>query len=287
MNKAAANRYLEQLPVYSHWPEILLGLRKFRKQKRDSKENQREYNKDKWGLALKSYLKRTQRNHFSDLLQEEFGENKRQIVFYKGKLEKMGARRAFELHVNLIADVVGQHLPAPGLVELGAGTGRVLFSIAQLLGKTCGELIAGELALNGRRFIKAVAANSGIQLRTIDCDFTRATMLKGSIPTNSIIYTSMAIVCVPRLGNRFLQQILIQKPKLVVHCEPTYEFLSNDSLLGLLQKRYIQINKYNINLASFLQKAEQKGMIKVIKKTPPILGSNPLLPSSIIAWKPI
>jgi len=55
----------------------------------------------------------------------------------------------------------------------------------------------------------------------------------------------------------------------------------------MLRRRYIEINDYNRNLVTLLQEHETKGTLKILKEERSLFGNNPLLPISVIAWKPI
>ncbi len=57
-------------------------------------------------------------------------------------------------------------------------------------------------------------------------------------------------------------------------------------MLGLMQRRYVEINGYNTNLLSVLHKHRDDGKIDILVETPQIFGMNPFLPVSVLAWRP-
>jgi hypothetical protein len=64
----------------------------------------------------------------------------------------------------------------------------------------------------------------------------------------------------------------------VVHLKPTYE-THGDSLLGMMRRRYAELNDYNQNLVSLL-----RPFSATIEQD--LLGINPLNTTSKIAWQP-
>ena len=50
-------------------------------------------------------------------------------------------------------------------------------------------------------------------------------------------------------------------------------------------RKYIKMNDYNTNLLTILKKAEKAGRIEIIEEKKNVIGSNPFLPISIIAWR--
>ena len=84
----------------------------------------------------------------------------------------------------------------------------------------------------------------------------------------------------------FFRTLASWRPKAVVHVEPCYEHYPADSLLGMLRRRYVELNDYNRNLVSALRGLERAGELRVIAEQPALFGRNPLFPVSVIAWQP-
>lgn len=77
------------------------------------------------------------------------------------------------------------------------------------------------------------------------------------------------------------------RPKIVFHFEPIYEYRNKDTLLHYMWKRYTQVNEYNINLLTLLKDFEKKGQIRIDLEVPHVLGLNAFNPGSFIVWQPI
>lgn len=277
---------INDLPIYSPWPNRILGLEVFKRKPRNSVENQREYNSEKWKSALNEYLSNTDRPKFSHFLQKELSKEKTQPVLWQKKLIMMSPKESFRLQVELIAEAVSRHLPAQALVELGAGTGRILFSLAKKCQSKAGLLFAAEFSENGRKLIKKIALASKIDVEVLPCDFTKTPIIQ-KLPDNAVLLTSMSIVCIQQLNKQFIKNLISLKPKVVIHFEPIYEHFPKNNILGLMQKRYTDINHYNKNLLGILKNAESENKIKILNEYPAILGTNPFLAASLIVWHPI
>ena len=45
----------------------------------------------------------------------------------------------------------------------------------------------------------------------------------------------------------------------MIHIEPCYEHCEGKTLLGLMRRRYIQVNDYNTNLVTVLREQSERG----------------------------
>jgi hypothetical protein len=70
-----------------------------------------------------------------------------------------------------------------------------------------------------------------------------------------------------------------------VHFEPCYEHFDELSLTGALRRRYVEVNDYNRNLVSLLHRHAASNVIAILEETRAVMGVNPLLPVSIVAWR--
>ena len=76
------------------------------------------------------------------------------------------------------------------------------------------------------------------------------------------------------------------RPAAVFHFEPCFEHYSSQTVHGLLCRRYVQMNDYNQNLIKLLHSQEEQGTLDIIEERPAVMGANPLLPISVLGWKP-
>jgi hypothetical protein len=69
---------------------------------------------------------------------------------------------------------------------------------------------------------------------------------------------------------------------MVIHSEPTF-LSSRNSLVGLLRNKYIEINNYNMDLASILCE-QHRDYVELREFRPDVIGLNPLNSTNIIVW---
>jgi hypothetical protein len=62
--------------------------------------------------------------------------------------------------------------------------------------------------------------------------------------------------------------------------EPSYEFY-DDSLLGLMRRRYIELNDYNRDLFSVLQGRED---VRILRLEREVVGWNPFNALTLVHW---
>ncbi len=68
----------------------------------------------------------------------------------------------------------------------------------------------------------------------------------------------------------------------VFHLEPAYALYDDGSLLGLMRRRYIEINDYNRDLVSTLQGRKD---IEILRLEPNTVGWNPFNSLALIEWR--
>lgn len=146
---------------------------------------------------------------------------------------------------------------------------------------------AAEYTKSGIGLTKILAKAENLSIDVGHSDFTSADITTLRIPDNSIIFTSYATHYVPKLRSSFVKGLCKFNPKVIIHFEPCYEHFDTKTILGLMRKRYIEVNDYNTNLATLLHFHHQAGKIKILYEKPTFFGGNPLLAASVLAWRPL
>ena len=67
----------------------------------------------------------------------------------------------------------------------------------------------------------------------------------------------------------------------VVNIEPMAP-LYDDSLLGLMRRRYLEVNDYNRDLLDELRRRTE---VEIVQTRPNIFGQNPFCPVSAVEWR--
>lgn len=278
---------LDELPKHSAWPGRLVGADPFVANQKTHDEIQREFGRDKWGALLDRA--RSVEGKLSIEMVEEWERGlDREILCTTGdRIGFVPAVDAGAYAVAVFADVLRAHYPANALVELGAGYGHKILSLARLDPFLGGPLIAGEITRSGRELMTLIASAAGLCVQSIDCDLGSATITKTEIPTGAVLFTSYAAHYVPEFNQDMLRGLAQLQPKIVVHFEPIYEHHERTSLLGLLRRRYIEANGYNRNLLSTIREFASDGNAEIVDEIPSVFGLNPLLPFSVVSWRPL
>lgn len=277
---------LEELPKYTDWPKRLLALEYFSIKYKTAEEVLREFNQDKWGQLLKQ-VSNMSKPTLDEVESRLADPNILTPCFIEGKFYLADERQLLEMHLNLFENVLRPHLDgASCLVELGAGYGSKLLALAQRDGFRKLPLFAGEYTYSGRELISILAGELNKTVTVGYCDFREMKIDNLKIPENAIIFTSYAAHYVPKLPRDFINFLSRFSPRAVVHFEPCYEHYAMDSLHGMMCRRYVEINDYTRNIASMFEASQERGEIS-LRMQKNIIGSNPLLPISVIEWAPL
>jgi hypothetical protein len=276
---------LDDLPAYSDWPARLLGLSSWAPKIRTAEENEREYDRDKWGPILDSALQNPSLT-LREIEAMESPEAKSTLCWIRGEFKILSLSAARGNYLNLVAEKLKEIWNSEPIVELGAGYGSVLLNLAKSSAFCGARFSAREYTESGVHLIRVLASREELSVDVGRCDFS-ATPLASEIEPNAIIFTSFAACSVPVLGPAFVRNLISLRPKAVVHFEPLYEHAVGASMLSLLRKRYIEVNDYNRDLLTILREAEVGGDIQICSETEPVFGANPLLAASVVVWKPV
>src|SRR6185436_19891688 len=181
---------------------------------------------------------------------------------------------------------LARHAGDAPLVELGAGWGNVILALLARPAFAGREAWAGELTESGIALIRLLAEAERMRVTAGGCDLSSAALVDFPVPAGAAVFTAMAMPYVREVGSELLATIASWKPRVVVHVEPCYEHYADDSLLGLLRRRYTEVNDYNRNLVSALRAAESTGKLRAVEELPAVFGRNPLFPVSVLVWRP-
>ena len=134
--------------------------------------------------------------------------------------------------------------------------------------------------------IKLLAKKQECNIIAGRCNFYSKGLADFKIPCEAVIFTSYATMYIPEISADFVKSVCELNPSVVISVEPCYEHYSDETLLGMMRSRYIQVNDYNRNLVSLLHEQQRLGKIIILEEQINVFGINPLLPASILVWKP-
>jgi SAM-dependent methyltransferase len=241
---------------------------------RDSKKIEKEYNLDKYGALLRRFG--DARASIEDVRLAQFDDvGNSQICVSKGSrfyLCRLADARNMER--QLVLDTLRSHGDdCKSIVELGCGYGFNLALARSLYPEK--QVSGGDFSDNAVRLGK----HFGLDVRRFDFYSESSYEFLSELSPPILLFTFHAIEQIPDAAPvvrnlcRFSNVI-----RHVVHLEPSHE-LHDDSLVGMMRRRYIEINDYNRNLLTLL-----KPFNPTIEQD--ILGINPLNSTSKIEWRP-
>lgn len=274
--------HLDDLPKFSLWPARLLGAEPFIARRRTKNEVLREYDREKWGTVLQ-WLQQNSKFTDIDLLRQQGIDPEQNVLFMVGKDSFTApAREVMASYDRLLLDVIGPH-NSETIVELGCGLGDKLLKVAGFLKSPVSY--GGEFTASGVECGRLLAMRYEIPAQFGHFDYNDPSTL-ASVPKNALVYTSHSIEQIPKLSESFIEGLIQRSPRCVIHLEPCYEDQDVTTLTGLLRRRYIELNDYNLNLVGLLRSLEGQGRLRILDHCPNVLSDTPFNPTSVIIWEP-
>jgi hypothetical protein len=270
------------LPKHSEWPARLLGAKTFQQHKRNTSEVLREYDVEKWGAVLAWLQTHTDFTDTDLLLQQGINPQENILYMCGDDYFTSSAQDVMSQYNQLLIDILTPYNPK-NIVELGCGLGDKLVNVINSLNPIVSY--GGEFTDSGVSCGKLLAARHGITTQFNKFDYYTPSTLH-SIPTNALVYTSHSIEQIPYLPDSFIEELILHSPQCVIHFEPCYEDQNSDTLIGLMRRKYTELNDYNRNLVGLLRSFEERGKLKILEHKLNVFSDTPFNPTSIIIWKP-
>lgn len=271
---------LSELPRYSPWPARLLGLEPWSRVERRIEHVDAEYEQDKYARVL-DYCERTPGASFEDVLWHSIGEPREAPLCVaageKLLLTTMGEAFARE-HAVVLEALVPLLRRGDAVVELGSGFGPNLHRLREAFPDA--SYLGGDYSGNAVR-VASLVHGGGIAVERLDL-YDDAYPLLERAAGELVVFSSHALEQVQDVGH-VLDVLGAQRERIrsVVHFEPAYD-LYGDTLLGLLRRRYAEVNDYNRELLAELRARPE---VELVRVEPNVFGINPLHPRSVIEWR--
>jgi SAM-dependent methyltransferase len=219
-----------------------------------------------------------------DLLRAQGMEPELLIAFAQDKqFFTAPAREVLMAYENLLLETLRPHATGT-LVELGCGLGDKLLRMAERLKPK--TVFGGEFTRSGVECGRLLAKLFRINAQFEQFDYNNPATLE-AVPEHAMVFTSHSIEQIPNLPERFIAGLIRRSPRVVLHFEPDYEGHDTNSLMGLMQRRYAELNDYNRNLWGLLKSFESKGLIRILEHSTDVFGINPFNSTSVFIWQPV
>lgn len=282
--RAAGQRLaLDYLPELSPWPQRLVEGPVLHGKTRP--EILREYENEKWG-RMWEHVRKSRRPMSLDEIEPDIASRELRVFSRGEQLWLARPQQIQAAYLRWVGSELKRWMPAPALMELGAGYGGVILRLARKRWARSCRVMAGELTVAGRDLLRYFAPATAKSVEIGACDLASAPVTTLPCPEGAVIFTSFAMMYLSTVPRQFVDWLGRFRPRVVVHFEPCLEHISSNRLLGLLRRSYIGRNDYNRDLVGVLRRAEREKKIEILREERAVFGANPLLPASLLCWRP-
>ncbi len=272
---------LNQLPRYSkRVAELLCG----EPDKRIKNEEQilREFGQEKWGGLLTKW--KNAPCGVDEVCNWECPPDFMHACLVNNQLMLMTTTESFGHYINLIEQALLDDC-SKHLVEIGCGYGSVLFNLIERRRLTYESVTGLEYTQQGIELAQNLARWHNYNVTVGRGDFGATGISDLVIKPGSDFLTSYSLHYV-RDSALALRNLIRLKPRRVLHFEPIFQHCEEQTVLGILQQRYMRANDYNLSIREELEKLANTGEIEITKEVSQVFGANCLLPASLLVWRP-
>ena len=276
---------LNELSKWSPWPERIVGLAAWHTPDRTVEMVESEYDRDKYARCLQYYLSAGDNADVESVRLFEFGSDPDRDVCISRANDLFvttvdHARRM--MHALLCDEMADAIERSSAIVELGCGYGFNLHILAQ---KFPGKMYrGGEYSVNAVKLAQQLFAREpSIEVHEFNFYDSSTYAFLDDLAAPVTVFTCHAVEQLQAATELFTAlRERSRRIRAVFHFEPAYD-LHDSSLLGLMRRRYAQMNDYNEDLVKGIR--EREDHIRVVTMKPDVFGLNPLNPTSAIRWE--
>ncbi|MHA7820567.1 MAG: class I SAM-dependent methyltransferase [Erythrobacter sp.] len=182
-----------------------------------------------------------------------------------GRLHEMSAPSYYRFRRHKLAAIMEEFAPdAQRLVELGSGTGAIVFELAASLKDR--ELVGLDLSERGIAVARTVADHYALQ----NVSFDRIDLLDPSSPgwrrlEGETVYSHYCLEQLPRHTEAIFRSIVASGAKRAVLIEPSFELLGLASLRDLATRSYVLRQDYQRSILQAAETLENEGLVRVVE----------------------
>ncbi len=171
---------------------------------------------------------------------------------------------------------------AENIYEFGCGTGHNLVDLNKILSDK--NFYGLDFVKSSVDIINSFKQNVGPNFQGVLFNIEKP-KVKFKIKKNSVVLTSGALEQLGGKINNFVNYLIKQKPKLVLHVEPAPDFYNLNTVEDELGITFHKKRGYTSNLISILNDREKKKKINIINSFKSPFGSLMMEGYNIIIWK--
>ncbi len=234
-----------------------------------------------WGENLRDYL---ESKELKDSVPKYFGK----IPYIRWKQRWILPKNKdmeYQLLALIIEFIVDKYLGEnDSIYEFGCGTGHNLIRIREALPYS--YLHGLDWVESSQELINMISLNTSDKLlEASKFDFFDPNT-HFSLRENSVALTIASLEQTGRDFKKFVDYLIGQKPRLVIHIEPLWEPLDDKNLLDNLSVRYFRKRNYLDGLILYLREKQVEGKLELIDLKRTFVGSFFIDGYSIAVWRP-
>lgn len=272
---------LNDLPKHNKWIVELLENPSAKRTK-NSQQIVREFGMEKWGPLLKKWKEKP--CGIDTVRQWETSPKSVQAGLMDGLLKLISPAESFTKYVNLVESTLLENA-SPNLVEIGCGYGALIFELLERGRLGYQSIVGVEYTEQGVELAQNLATWHKYEVQFQQGDFHTISPSNSNIVPGADILTSFSFHYVQN-SSLALDNIIKLRPRRVLQFEPIFQHYQAQTILGLLQQKYLEVNDYNFDLRMELTRLELEGRIHILEELPMVFGGNCLLPASVLIWQP-
>jgi SAM-dependent methyltransferase len=274
---------INELPAWSPWPARLLGVDRFARPQRDLAKIEQEYNCEKFAACLARY---EESGGALDPVALRFSIGGRPLdeerdAVWRGDLVVARQQEMIDgLFATLDEVMVALAAESRTIVELGCAFGTNLWHLARRFPGLA--YVGGDYSDNAITLAAKLYRDRG-DIRVGKLNFyDEAYPVLDAVEGPATIFTSQALEQLPATAP-FLDALARYRDKIaaVVHLEPAYD-LHDDSLIGLMRRRYLELNDYNRDLVAELRRRPD---VRIVELRRDVMGFHAFNPLTLVVWR--
>jgi hypothetical protein len=234
-----------------------------------------------WGENLKLFQKNKK---IEDLIPKYHGKNR--IIKWMGEpVLPLTENFDYKIHICFVDAILRYYLNGvENVYEFGCGPAYHLIRMNNFNPKL--KLNGSDWTNSSQEIIKEINEILDIKINGFNFNFFKPNY-DIEIPENSGIYTVAALEQIGSNYKKFVDFLLLKKPKICVHMEPVDELLDDNKLMDSLSIKYFRKRNYLNGYLPYLEKLEKEGKIEILNKQRIYNGSYFIEGHSLIVWKPL
>lgn len=186
-------------------------------------------------------------------------------VTVRGRLHQMPAPAYYRFRRQQLASIMNEFAPdASRLVELGSGTGAIVFELAASLPGR--EFLGLDLSPRGIEVARTVAAHYDLE----NVEFGQIDLLDPASPgwsrlEGKTVYSHYCLEQLPRHTEAIFRNIVASGAKRAVLIEPSFELLGLANLRDLASRSYVLRQDYQRSIIRAAETLEREGLVRIVE----------------------